>query len=288
MTGAEAVRRVAIVTDSSACLPAAEIEAHRVEIVPIVLVWDGVELRDGIDITPDAFWRRLATDQNLPTTSSMSPGEYAVALAAARRWADSAVCLCIPRSLSTMYEAAELAAAEIDREFPVSVIETGGAAMASGFPALLAARAAGAGAAHDQVVAAATRAAAHSEIVAVLDSLEYLARTGRIPGIVARLADAVPSKFVLRLERGNVSVRARFGSRERAINGMLNRIRRKAADATYIGVAVHHGANRAEAEDLADRIRREFQPDDLYITSFTPVMGTHVGPGLIGLACCAI
>ena len=59
-------------TDSSACLPAAEIEAHRVEIVPIVLVWDGVELRDGIDITPDAFWRRLATDQNLPTTSTSS------------------------------------------------------------------------------------------------------------------------------------------------------------------------------------------------------------------------
>ena len=69
---------------------------------------------------------------------------------------------------------------------------------------------------------------------------------------------------------------------------MLNRIRRKAAEATYVGVAVHHGANHGEAEDLADRIRSEFQPDDLYITSFTPVMGAHVGPGLIGLACCAI
>ena len=279
---------MALVTDSVACLPAEETARHRIEIVPFVLVWHGEELRDGIDITPSEFWRRLATDPELPTTSTMSPGAYLEAFHEVQKWADGAACVCIPRQMSAMFDAAVLASREIDGALPVDVIEAGGAAMASGFPALLAARAGADGADQARLVATARHAAQHSELVGVLDSLEYVARSGRLPSIVARLADAVPSTFVLRFHDRRVSVRAKFGSRSRAIKGMVNQVRRAAEGASYLGVAVHYCRNVREAEELAGRVERELRPQDLYVTSFTPVMGAHTGPGLVGISYCAL
>jgi DegV family protein with EDD domain len=279
---------VALVTDSIACLPEEETRRYGIEVVPFVLVWLGEELRDGIDISPSEFWRRLATDPELPTTSTMSPGTYLRAFRKVQKWAGSVACVCIPRQMSAMYEAAQIARQQIDGALPVDVIEAGGAAMASGFPALLAARAGANGADHAEVVSAARHAAKHSELVGVLDSLEYVARSGRVPGIVARLADAIPSTFMLRFHDRRVSVRAKFGSRSRAVRGMVNQLRRAADGASYLGVAVHYCLNVREAEELAGTIERELRPQDMFLTSFTPVMGAHTGPGLVGISYCAL
>ncbi len=281
-------RSVAVITDSSACLPAAEVERLGIGVVPIVLVWNGQELRDGRDISPAEFWRRLATERELPSTSTMAPGDYLAAFEPAAEWAQAAVCVCIPRSLSTMAEAAAVAGRAMAEKMPVHVLEAGGAGMAAGFPAIHAARAASDGASIDDVVRTAERVASHSAIVAVLDSLAYVARSGRVPGVVARIADAVPSTFVLRLEDGNVGVRARFGSRQRAVQGLVKQLAKDVRNAAYVGVAVHHGADEAEAHELAEQVRRDIRPDDLFVTSFTPVMGAHVGPGIIGLGYCAL
>ena len=257
-------------------------------VVPIVLVWNGHAMRDGYDISPAQFWRRLATENELPTTSTMAPGDYLAVFESSAEWAEAAVCVCIPRSLSTMAEAAGIAAQMIAGKLPVNIVLAGGAGMAAGFPALLAARAAADGASVEAVVRTAERAVSHSAIVAVLDTLEYAARSGRVPGVIARVADAIPSSFVLRLSNGKVAVRARFGSRGRAVRGLVNHVVSHARNASYIGVTVHHGSDEAEAHELAEHVRSALRPDDLFVTSFTPVMGAHVGPGVVGLAYCAL
>ncbi|MBM4436848.1 MAG: DegV family protein, partial [Actinobacteria bacterium] len=221
-------RHVALVTDSSACLPAEEVARLGITVVPIVLVWHGIELRDGVDITPAEFWRRLATDPELPTTSTMSPGAYLEAFDVAARQGHGVVCTCLPRRLSTMYEAALIARRELDGHVPVDVVETGGAAMACGFPTLLGARSAAAGADQRAVLAAVERAIPHSEILAVIDDLDYLVRSGRVPALVGLVVGAFPSTFVLRLHNRRIGVGAKFGSRERAIAGMVERVRRRA------------------------------------------------------------
>ncbi len=288
MTSADFRRPVAVVTDSSACLPPDEVERLRIGVAPMVLVWHGQELRDGVDISQAEFWQRLTTDPELPTTSTMAPGEYEGVLEEAASWARAAVCVCLPRQISTMAEAATIAARHIAPRLPVHIVEAGGAGMAAGFPALLAARAAAGGAAATEVVQTAERAAEHSAIVAVLDSLSYVARGGRVPGIVARVADALPSTIVLRFGDGTIGVRARFGSRARAVRGLIHHVAREARGASYVGITVHHGSDEAEAHELAASVQRVIGPDDLYVTGFTPVMGAHVGPGLIGLAYCAL
>ena len=108
-----------------------------------------------------------------------------------------------------------------------------------------------------------------------------------MPWVVARVADALPSTPMFGMRRGRIRFRAAFGSRARALRALVGHVRRAARGASYLGVAVHHAAAVDEAHQLAEQIRREMAPDDLYVTGFTPVMGAHVGPDLVGLAYCA-
>ncbi len=286
-TGRDQVRRVRLITDSSACLPSDEIARHEISVVPTVLVWNGEELRDGVDITNESFWKRLATDPNLPTTSATSPKAYAAEFANARDAGLDVVCATIPRRISAMTEVAEMAA----RDFPgppyVRVVPTGAATMAHGFPVLLGARAASAGADLDTVERTVRQVANESAIVALLGSLEYLARGGRVPRVVARVADVLPSTPMFEMRHGRIRFRAAFGSRGRALRALIKHVQRAAQGSSYLGVAVHHAAAVDEAHHLAEQIRRELAPDDLYVSGFTPVMGAHVGPDLVGLAYCA-
>ena len=286
-TDRDLVRRVRLVTDSSACLPSHEIGAHGIAIVPTVLVWNGEELHDGVDITNEAFWKRLATDPTLPTTSSTSPEAYAAEFAKAHAAGMDVLCATIPRRISAMTEVAEMAARDFNSPPEVRVIQTGAATMAHGFPVLLGARAASAGADLPTVERTVAKAADDSGIVALLGSLEYLARGGRVPWVVARVADALPSTPMFSMRHGRIRFRAAFGSRARAQRALVRHVRRAARGASYLGVAVHHAAAVDEAHQLAEQIRREMAPDDLFVTGFTPVMGAHVGPDLVGLAYCA-
>ena len=285
--GPDHARRVRLITDSSACLPRHEIEKHGIAIVPTVLVWNGEELRDGLDITNEAFWKRLATDPNLPTTSVTSPGAYAAEFARARDDGLDVLCATIPRRISAMTDVAEMAAREFAGPPRVRVIQTGAATMAHGFPVLLGARAASAGADLDTVEQTVSQSADDSGIVALLGSLEYLARGGRVPWVVARVADALPSTPIFGMRHGRIRFRTAFGSRKRALRALIRHVQRAARGASYLGVAVHHAASVDEAHRLAEQVRRELAPDDLYVTGFTPVMGAHVGPDLVGLAYCA-
>ena len=252
-----------------------------------MLVWNGEELRDGVDITNEVFWKRLATDPNLPTTSATSPSAYAAEFAKARDAGHDVLCATIPRQISAMTEVAEMAMRQFSGPPHVRVVETGAATMAHGFPVLLGARAASAGADLDTVERTVRAAADDSGVVALLGSLEYLARGGRVPWVVARVADALPSTPIFGMRHGGIRFRASFGSRARALRALTRHVERAARDASYLGVAVHHAAAVEEAHQLAEQIRRDMAPDDLYVTSFTPVMGTHVGPDLVGLAYCA-
>ncbi len=280
--------KVTLVTDSSACLPVHEVVANPIVVLPTVLIWRGKALRDGVDISPEMFWRRLVTDPVSPSTSTMSPSVYAAAFEDAGRRNSGVVCAVIPRRFSAIADVARLAASGCDERLDIRVVETGGAAMAHGFPVLLGARAANAGANQDAVERAVRRAADGSGIVAVLDSLDYLARSGRVPAVIARMADALPSTMVFSMRHGGVRIGATFGSRARAIGSLVTRVRRASRNAGYLGVAVHHAANVSEGHELAERIHRALRPNDLFVTCFTPVMGAHVGPGLIGVAYCAL
>ncbi len=274
--------KVAIVTDSAACLPEPLLHQYDIHVVPFGLIWGREMFRDGVDMTPVEFYQRLRESPVLPTTSQPSIGEF---LAMYRRLAEEAegiVSIHIPRTMSGTCTAAE-AAARLLPEVPIRVVDSGTAVMAQGFVVLEAARVAQDGGTLDQVVQAAEAMIPRVHLLAILDRLDYLARSGRVRSVVALVGSALHITPIFTIQQGQVSVVSRTRSKRRAVRTMLERM------ATYVRdrpvhAAVFHADVPGEAEGLRAEIATHFNCVELFVTEFTPVMGAHTGPGVLGVA----
>lgn len=282
--------RIAIVTDSSAGLPAELAREWGISVVPQLLIIGGDTLRDGLDITPGELYQRLRAEKRIPTTSAPSIGDFLRVYATLGQEADGIVSIHPPPSLTATYTAA-LAASRLVDGVEIRVIDSGAAAMAQGFVALEAARAAAAAqargdpapAAMEAVAARVAEVAARVSLMAAIDTLEYLHRGGRIGGAAALLGSALRLKPILTIAGGRAEVIAKPRTKAKATQFMLRQMAAQ-VDSRRLHAAVLHADAAEEAEALRQRIAGRFDCAELYVTEFTPVMGAHTGPGLLGVA----
>ncbi|MEA3345294.1 MAG: DegV family protein [Chloroflexota bacterium] len=275
------MRRVAVVTDSAANLPPELVEKYQIAVIPLLVVFGREAFRDGVDITTREFYRRLRTEDQLPTTTTPSVGDFLSLYSKLSQKAESIVSIHLSRGLSATVETAEEAAQMFD-EVPVHVIDSRTAVMAQGFIALEAARAAQGGGL-EAVVARAEEMISRVDLIAMLDTLEYLYRGGRI-GRAARLMGSVLNfKPLLFVKDGVADALERPRTRAKAMQRMLEIVAERVE-----GLPAHIAVMHADALEEAKRLHREvaarFHCVELYITEFTPVLGTHAGPGLVGLS----
>jgi DegV family protein with EDD domain len=155
--------------------------------------------------------------------------------------------------------------------------------MAQGFVALEAARTAAGGGDLEAVVARAHEVAAKVRLFAMLDTLEYLYRGGRIGGAAALLGSMLQIKPVVHLVDGRVEPLAKPRTRGRAVQCMLQRLAEE-VDGRPVHAAIFQADARVEAEELRGRLAEAFECVELHVTEFTPVMGAHAGPGVLGIA----
>ncbi|MCQ6552860.1 DegV family protein [Streptomyces sp. C10-9-1] len=274
-------RHVAIVTDSTAYLPAPAMERHGITAVPLTVVLGDQALEEGTEISARSLAAALQ-DRRPVTTSRPSPETFARtyrSLAAAG--ATGIVSLHLSSEFSGTHDAAVLAAREA--AVPVRVVDTGMVAMALGFCALAAAEAAGAGGSPDEVVAAAEKRAGGTSAFFYVDTLDYLRRGGRIGAAQALLGSALAVKPLLQLEDGRIGPLERVRTASKAI-ARLEEIAVERAGSADVDVAVHHLAAPQRAETLAERLR-ERVPGlvDLHVSEVGAVIGAHTGPGLLGV-----
>lgn len=274
--------KVAIVTDSAACVPVELQQRYGIRVVPFRLVWGDQAYRDGVDVTTAEFYQRLRTATELPITSQPNVGDFVSVYKDLVGRADSVVSIHLPASLSGAVQSAQLAL-EMVPELPVSVFDCGTAAIAEGFVVLAAARAADQGASQEQVLRVAQDLAPKVRLQAMLESLHYLARGGRVPAILALVGSALQIKPVLDVGRGQVVVGAKPRTLQRAIRRMLSDMAAYIGDAP-VHAAVLHADVPEEAEVLRGKVAARFHCVELFMTEFTPVMGAHTGPDVIGLA----
>jgi DegV family protein with EDD domain len=278
---------VAIVTDSTSCLPQEEVERYSIEVVPVNLIHEGRVYRDGHDLTLEEFYCLLKKAKKLPTTSPASPGDYLEVFRRVGQKARSILCISVSGKLSGMFDSAR-AAAELARDVlprtAIQVLDSGTAAMAQGFVVLAAARAARLGKDLKEVTEAATRTMPLVELVAVLDTLHYLARGGRVPQVAAWAASLLQIKPILALSHGEAGLLERVRTRKKAFSRLVEIMRERIGRKRPLHASVFHAQALEEALALREEILRELQPQELYITQFTPVMGVHTGPGVVGLA----
>ena len=279
---------VGIVADTTACLPAELAERYGIEVVPLQLMVDGRAYLDGVDITPAEFYGMLPRARSLPTTSPSSPGTYIEAFRRMAQRSSSIVCITVSKALSAMFDSARSAAETamgMSSGLTIEVVDSGTAAGADGWIVLAAARAAAAGGTHKQVVEAACSMKPRVHLIAVIDTLNYLAKGGRVPQVAAWASSVLQIKPVIRVvpEGGEVKLVSRPRTKCRAVDYMLTATE-KLAEGKPLHAMVHHSNAPDEAEELKQRVVARFKCAEVYVKDFTPAMGVHTGPGLLGIA----
>jgi DegV family protein with EDD domain len=275
------MNKVVVVTDSSANVPLELARQLDIRVVPQLLALNGRSLHDGVDITPGELYRQLRTSKSQPTTSAPSVGDFLHVYASAVQGASGVVSIHLSPRLSVTYTVAVTASQLVDGT-SIRVINCHTAAMAQGFVVLEAARMAAQGADLDAVVARAEEIAPRVNLLAMIDNLEYLRRGGRIGGAASLLGTVLQIKPVVYLADGHVEVFAKPRTRAKAVRVMIEEMA-KQADNHPVHVAIMHADALEEAEAMRQQVAARFQCVELYVTEFTPVMGAHAGPGLLGL-----
>ena len=268
---------VAIITDSTAALPSDVAKSHGVTVVPIWVTVGGRPFKDGA-ISQDELVARF--DEGI-STSGPSPGELAEAIEDGAT-GDGALVLTVSGAFSATVQAARVAAASFGDA--VRVVDTRSVAAAQALVVLEAARAARDGASLVEVERRALCAIEAVDLVATLDSLEYLVRSGRIPGVAGWVGARAHLRPVVQFARGGITPLRPAFSRDASIERVLTRWRRSRVDRARLHVAALHAMDETAARSLLDAVVSEVEPATAFVSELGAAMVAYTGPGVVGLA----
>ncbi|QCQ91654.1 DegV family protein [Rhodococcus sp. SGAir0479] len=269
---------VVVVTDSSSCLSPELVDRMGIRVVPLHVLHDDRDYREGVDEVP----RGLSG----VTTSGASRGElvdvYAAALADSG--GDGVLAVHISRQLSGTWDAGRQAAQELGEQ--VRVVDSASAGMGLGFPALAAARVARAGRSLEAVYQKAVEVAARGRTLIVVDRLDHLRRGGRIGTAAALLGTALAMKPVLHVVDGRLVLREKTRTATKSLAKLVDAAVEQAG-AGPVAVAVHHSHAPERADEVAAQLKERIPAvSELVVTEIGSVLGTHVGPGAVGVVVC--
>ncbi|MCJ7717936.1 MAG: DegV family protein [Anaerolineales bacterium] len=276
-------QKITIVTDSSASLPEKIKTDLNICVIPLWLIWDNENFRDGIDIQPREFYQRLKKSSTLPTSTQPTVEEFKEFFQDCKGDSDAVVCVLASSRISGTVDSA-CAAKEFFPELPIQVVDSYFSAMGQGLIAMAAARAAAEGKSVDQVVAAAEKMREEANLLFVVDTLEYLHKGGRIGGAKRLLGTALNIKPILHFDQGLIEPLSQTRTKKKAVGEMLDIAAERLGGKKMAEAAIVHVDCLAEGELLVELVRDRFNPGNILISDVSPVVGTHVGPGGLGLA----
>ncbi len=270
----------AIVTDSTAYLPQGAAAAG-VRVVPLRVQLGSRTAIDGVDVTADDVVAALREHVRV-STSRPAPAEFAAAYRAClAAGADNVVSIHLASALSGTWESAVLASQDFGYGV-VRVVDSRATAMGLGWAVLAAAAAAHDGASAAEVQGAATAVIDRTRTLFYVDTLEFLRRGGRIGTAASLLATSLSVKPLLQMVEGQIVGLEKVRTSSKAISRLVWLTREAAGDGA-VDVAVHHLAALARAEGVAEQLRAALpQLGDLHVGELGPVLGAHLGPGVIG------
>ena len=273
---------IAVVTDSTAYLPASLAARHRISVVALHVVLAGRTGAETVEVGPDEVAAALGERRVMVTTSRPAPGEFAEAYRATA--AAQVVSVHLSSALSGTVDSARLAAALVLAEgIEVQVVDSRTIAMGLGFAAIAGAETAATGADLATVAGCVRQVAAATTSLFYVDSLEHLRRGGRITAAAALVGTALGLKPLLHVIDGQIAVIEKVRTSSRALARLEQRAV-EAAGAGPVDLAVHHLAAEARATQLADRLRARVPGlRTLSLSEVGAVVGAHVGPGLLGV-----
>ena len=277
------MKKVAIVTDSTAYLPQEYVDSLPIKVIPLTVNWDGKTYRDGIDIKPNEFYTRLSKSNTLPTTSQATVKDFSDVYEQLIKEDYAILTMPISSGISGTVNSA-FQAKEMFPKAEIDVIDTKLVSMALGFQVLAAARAAKEGASLAEVKKIAIEAYSHIGVYFVVDTLKYLHAGGRIGSAKRWLGTALKIKPVLEIKDGKIEAVKSVFTFNKALDAMIEMIDNDVQGKSPIRVSVFHALADDAAQVLLERTVKHFNAVEGIMSFVSPVVGSHVGPGTISIA----
>ncbi|MCF6278286.1 MAG: DegV family protein [Anaerolineales bacterium] len=278
-------KKVAVITDSTAYIPDELVTKHNITVLPLEVIWGEETFKDGIDIQPSEFYARLQTAKIMQSTSQVTIPYMQDAFEKLVAEDYEVLGIFISEKLSgTNNSAVQGRAAMKSGQELVHIFDSQNTAMALGFQALAVARAAQDGASISDCIALAEKARANTAVYFAVDTLEFLHRGGRIGGAKRLLGTAMKVKPVLSIQDGLVTSIESVRTKRKAHLRVLEIIKEEIGDRTPIHIATLQANAVEDANTLLELAGQEMNVVETIQSQVSPVIGTHVGPGTVGLA----
>lgn len=271
---------IRIVTDSSCDLPDDLIERHRITIVPLTIRFGDTEYVDRETLSTAHFWELLVAGEGLPETAAPSLGRFQDVFGRlSSEGADGVVVICLSSAISATHQSAILAADQYGGGIPIRVVDSRLVSGALGLVVLAAAAAAEASGSLAEVERVAIDAAASTNLLATLDTLEFLKRGGRIGSAAAFVGNLLDVKPLIGFLDGAVHAAGRVRTRRKALAAIVERVQEMASTLTDLAI-IHSDPPDLAAFTAAITEVRGTEPT---LMRLGPVVGTHAGPGVVGV-----
>ena len=275
--------RIALVTDSTASLPPELAEQLNIHVIPAQVIFAGQTYRDGIDLTSAEFYEKLRAAPELPTTSQPSAGDFAKLYRSLSEEADAIISIHVSEHLSGTLASANTAKSTLDG-VRIEIIDSRSVSLGLGLIVMAAARAISAGKSVEEIVMLVKDIIPKMNIVFVPETLKYLAKGGRIGGASALLGTVLQIKPVLCIEDGRIEVQEKVRSVKRARLRLIEIMQERMESAKEIHAAILHADCQADAEIMREMVAKRLDCAELYVNELGSSVGTHAGPGTMGIA----
>jgi DegV family protein with EDD domain len=280
------VNRIHIVTDSACDLTDAQASAANVRVVPLSIRFGSEEFTDRVQLSADQFWQKMAQTPGLPETAAPSPGAFEAAFRdAAANGATGVLCITISSALSATHQSASLAAKAVADTIAVQVLDSMSITAGQGTMVLAAAAAGAAGNSLEEVLAVASSFVGRTYVYGSLDTLDNLRKGGRIGGAQALLGSLLSIKPIVNVSTGKVEEAGKQRTRSRALAALAGFVgEAKAKNGSVGDVHIMHGnASKADVDQLLELLAPHCDVASVRIGQIGAVIGTHGGPGVMGL-----
>ncbi len=277
--------KIAIVTDSTAYIPDDICKQLNITVVPLVVIWGNETFIDGITIKPKEFYTRLATAKVMPTTSQATIINMHQVFEKLVGEGYEVLGIFISEKLSGTISSATQARAEMGAaKDKITIFDSHVIAMPLGFQAMTAARAAKDGASMADIIKLLEKTRPNTNLYFAVDTLEFLHRGGRIGGAQRFLGTALNLKPILTLEDGKVAGSERVRTLGKTLDRIVELVAHKAQGKSKIHLATLHANAEENAKVLLEKATKVMSPVEVIFSEISPVVGTHTGPGTVGLA----
>lgn len=275
--------KVTLVTDSTAYLPTEMVSKYGIKVAPQILIWGDENYNDGVDIQPVEFYTRLKSAKIMPSSSQVTPKTFHQIFQSEMEAGNSVLAILISTELSGTIASA-MQAKEMLPGASIEIVDSRTTAMAMGFVVLAAARALEGGASLAEATEFAEQAKQNVGVVFAVDTLEFLHRGGRIGGASRFLATALNIKPILEVTGGRVEGIERVRTRSKSLSRVVEIIEERIGGRSPVRLATLHADASDDANLLLAEAKQKLNPVESVLAEVSPVVGTHAGPGTVGLA----